>query len=72
MSAGPMPLPECPVHGKTMGLRDPATPEQAFCGTWYDCARAGCTASVLLPSPELAALYAARGRPAGLGEGAAG
>src|SRR5690606_23509616 len=27
------------------------TPEQKWCGTWFDCTR--CSSSVLVPSPEL-------------------
>jgi hypothetical protein len=51
----PMAIPFCPYsrdHGRTE-LRPLArqTPEQKFCGTWYDCPK--CHSSVLFPSKEL-------------------
>lgn len=45
-----MELPKCPRHNTQMELRALArqTPEQKWCGTWYDCTEAGCRCSVLL------------------------
>jgi hypothetical protein len=47
----------CPanaLHGKL--VPSPAgTPEQAWCGSWYRCAK--CGSSMLLPSADLKALY---------------
>jgi hypothetical protein len=36
-----------------MELRPNYTPEQAFCGTWYQCTGQRCLNSVLMPSPGL-------------------
>ena len=46
--------PSCERHG-TMELRPASkqTPEQVWCGTWYDCADPWCRNSTLLPSAEL-------------------
>ncbi len=46
--------PACKRHGATE-LRPllRQTPEQRFCGVWYDCTR--CGSSVLYPSKELEA-----------------
>lgn len=46
----PMVLPACDQHGQ-MELQKPGTPEQAYCGIWYRCAR--CTNTVLLPSAAI-------------------
>lgn len=47
-----MELPKCSEHGIYMVLRPLAcqTPEQKFCGAWYDCP--ACTQTVLLPQPR--------------------
>ncbi len=58
-----MEIPRCPEHGEPMAYRPAGTPEQAFCGTWYDCHHPGCTCSVLIPSRELAEMYAKAGKP---------
>ncbi len=58
-----MEVPRCPVHGEPMAYRPAGTPEQAFCGTWYDCQHPGCSCSVLLTSRELAEMYAKAGKP---------
>lgn len=55
-------MPDCPAnadHGQ-MALRPIGrqTPEQRWCGTWYDCQR--CSSSMLLPSPQLAEELAAQ------------
>lgn len=60
MTTALMVLPACPAdpaHGQ-MVLRpvDRQTPEQKFCGTWYDCVR--CHSSTLFRSPELDAQLA--------------
>lgn len=55
------PQPLCPRHQSPMVVRLPGTCEQEWCGTWFDCRWVGCTHSVLLPSPELAELYAGKG-----------
>lgn len=46
----------CPVHKKAGVVRDMrgATPEQKWCGTWYDCTEPRCGWSGLEPSAELA------------------
>lgn len=51
----PMELPKCQTHGIQMVLRPLVhqTPEQKFCGAWYDCP--ACTSTVLFQSPELRA-----------------
>lgn len=63
MSTATVPPPDCPNGHGPMVLRSPQTPEQAYCGTWYDCAPGApgwtCKSSVLIPSPEIAALHAA-------------
>lgn len=49
--------PACPNGHGLMVLRPAGTPEQEFCGTWYQCAPgpAGdfCMSATLLPSPAL-------------------
>lgn len=47
--------PSCVRHGY-MELRpiERQTPEQRWCGVWYDCAAPHCMSSVLLPTGELA------------------
>ena len=47
--------PTCPIGHGPMVLRPigQQTPEQRWCGTWWDCE--SCRSSVLIPSPELAA-----------------
>lgn len=52
-----MKLPECPNGHGQMEFAKAATPEQAFCGTWYRCPR--CHSSTLFQSPELRAQLAA-------------
>lgn len=54
-----MELPRCPVHGCQLEYRPGRTPEQRFCGTWYDCPYPGCAHSVLFPSEELQEIYRA-------------
>jgi hypothetical protein len=52
--------PATPAHGY-LALRDPPggwTPEQRWCGTWYDCTR--CTSGVLYPSRALREQLAAQ------------
>lgn len=49
----PMELPKCPTHGGGMIFRPAKTPEQAFCGAWYECAEPGCYCTVLIPTKEL-------------------
>lgn len=53
----PMALPKCPAHDRTLELRPDnlQTPEQRWCGLWYDCPSEGCGNSYLDESPELAA-----------------
>lgn len=54
----PAERPRCPQHGSFMRLRLACTKEQAFCGTWYECAHHGpvpCKTTVLLISPALQA-----------------
>ena len=48
-----MELPKCPTHGTGMIFRPAKTPEQAFCGAWYECAEPGCYCTVLIPTKEL-------------------
>jgi hypothetical protein len=54
-------VPECPNGHGPMALRplSKQSPEQIWCGTWYDCppgaAAYHCSASALVPSAELAA-----------------
>lgn len=50
-----MVLPSCPAHPEhgQMLLREPGTPEQAWCGVWYWCPL--CKSGELFPSPELIA-----------------
>jgi hypothetical protein len=37
-----------------MNMREhPGTPEQVWCGDWWDCTHPGCRASALDPSPAL-------------------
>jgi hypothetical protein len=48
-----------------MKRREPGTPEQAWCGEWYDCPVRGCGRTVLVPSDGLRAqLEAMRGEAA--------
>jgi hypothetical protein len=44
-----------PTHTLPMTLRPVAnqTPEQRWCGEWYDCADPRCRSSLLIPSEEL-------------------
>lgn len=51
--------PFCEVHTRAMVERPASTPEQEFCGTWFQCEL--CTNSVLIPSPELIAANNAQG-----------
>ena len=54
MSTALMVLPDCPNHGHSMELRThKQSLESEYCGVWYDCTEAGCTCSVLFPSPAL-------------------
>ena len=49
-----MERPKCPGHGTACTLRTTGlTPEQEWCGAWYDCQEPGCTCSVLINSKEL-------------------
>ena len=49
--------PQCPNGHGPMVRREPGTPEQAWCGAWWDCAAgpagATCTSSYLEPSDAL-------------------
>lgn len=47
----------CPVHHIGMEQRplSKQTPEQMFCGAWWDCVRPGCKSSILFQSAELVA-----------------
>lgn len=59
-------LPLCPSneeHGQ-LELRPEGkqTPEQRYCGAWYDCKHPGCHCSVLFPSPELREVYKKAGK----------
>ena len=59
---------ECPCGHGPMARRDlAATPEQAWCGTWWDCpggpGGTRCWSSVLVPSAELIAHLRAQGPP---------
>lgn len=48
--------PTCPSNPQEHGflqLRTNPDTLAAWCGTWYDCASARCTSSVLWPSPAL-------------------
>ncbi|MFT8930040.1 MAG: hypothetical protein ABF969_11960 [Sporolactobacillus sp.] len=60
MSEDLMCLPDCPHegHGK-MELRSKKwqTPEQKYCGVWYDCQYPGCMCSVLFMSQDIRKLY---------------
>lgn len=52
--------------GATMVRREPGTPEQAWCGTWYECPKAKAPhtekhLTVLIPSQPLVERYAAAG-----------
>jgi hypothetical protein len=51
---------QCPSCGGAMHQRPEAkmTPEQAWCGTWFDCDRPGCWSSILHQSDELQAQLA--------------
>lgn len=53
MSAQHTPRPTCPLHKRPMLLRPVAsqTPEQRWCGVWFDCS--ACGNSVLVPSQAL-------------------
>lgn len=54
---------KCPAqteHGELVE-RKSVTPEQAWCGKWFDCTR--CMSSVLQMSDELKASHAAVGSP---------
>lgn len=56
LSAGlemlPAERPKCPKGHGFMELRPAGTPEQVWCGIWYEC-RSGCTSAVLLMGDEL-------------------
>ena len=59
-------LPVCPTaadHGP-MTLRPSAiqTPDERWCGTWYDCTGRRCWSSVLWPSPALTLFLASQRR----------
>lgn len=58
----PMTLPECPCGHGAMHQRDTKrqTPEQLFCGVWYDCHE--CSSSVLFTSVQLQAQLAEQRR----------
>jgi len=56
----PMELPKCSGHGIQMIARPPKTPEQRFCGAWYECPR--CSETVLFVSSELRAQLEERRR----------
>ncbi|WBB94110.1 hypothetical protein [Verrucosispora sp. WMMC514] len=64
-------LPACGRHG-TMALRplDRQTPEQRWCGVWYDCTDPWCRTATLLPSPELRRQLAEQAEAAAAREGA--
>lgn len=52
----PMELPKCKQHGEMiLRSRKQQTPEQEYCGTWYDCPI--CKGSVLFVSAELQEIY---------------
>jgi hypothetical protein len=58
LGGGPMTSIVCPAspqHGP-MVRRTNLTPEQAWCGEWWDC-RSGCHSSVLIQSPALIAFH---------------
>ena len=56
--------PARPEHGPTVRRpRRGQTPEQRYCGDWWDCRNPGCTSAVLVPSPELIAWLDARRDP---------
>ncbi|AVH59992.1 MULTISPECIES: hypothetical protein [Streptomyces] len=55
----PQATPECGQHGP-MEQRQPETPEQRWCGTWYQCTSFRCGSAALLPSLELRAQLAAQ------------
>lgn len=50
-------LPKCPTHGTTMSYKKAETPEQDFCGAWYECLEPGCHCSAVIMSKELLKLY---------------
>lgn len=52
-----MAIPKCPSCGGKMEYRPGGTPEQRYCGAWYDCTAPGCSCSVLIPSKEIRKLY---------------
>ena len=60
--APPTGAPRCPArpeHGPMERRpRRGQTPEQRYCGDWWDCRNPGCTSAVLVPSPELIAWLA--------------
>lgn len=52
-----MKIPDCHIHEEQLVHRSNGSQEQEYCGVWYTCSRCGYT--VLIPSPEIAKLYAA-------------
>ena len=60
-----MEIPQCPACGERMELRPLTrqTPEQQYCGTWYDCISPGCCGTILLPSVEIAEEHKKAGNP---------
>lgn len=52
-----MELPKCPTHGTNMSYKKAGTPEQDFCGAWYECLESGCHCSAVIMSKELLKLY---------------
>lgn len=50
----------CPADGAPMVGRPGTTPEQRWCGEWFDCSRPGCRNSELIASAELASAHAAQ------------
>lgn len=56
--------PECQTHKIPMVPRAPGTPEQKWCGQWFQCPDGRCTNSALIPSPDLEASLAEQRRRA--------
>lgn len=54
-----MELPRCHRHDTQMEYRpiERQTPEQKWCGDWYDCKEPGCMCSTVVMSPELLEVY---------------
>jgi hypothetical protein len=58
-----MEIPECPTHKIQMVPRAPGgTPEQKWCGQWFDCPEGRCLNTGLINSPELEASLAEQRR----------